>query len=244
MSRNLSDLRLAPGDALFLDFDGTLAELRDDPDAVRLDAGTEAALARLAARLSGALALLSGRDIRDLDRRTPRALWRAGGHGLEVSEPGSPPPPTPRGPVAEMLERLDAAVAGFPGARIEVKGPILAIHYRAAPEAGESLIAAAKAEAERNADHVAQAGHMVVEVKPASANKGRALRALAARAPFAGRRPVMIGDDTTDEDAIAAALDLGGVGVRVGPGESAAGYRAADPAEVRAWIAREAARLG
>ena len=81
---------------------------------------------------------------------------------------------------------------------------------------------------------------MVVEVKPASAHKGTALRALMTRAPFAGRRPVMLGDDTTDEDAIAAALALGGVAVKVGAGPSAAPLRAPDPAAVRAWIAREA----
>lgn len=243
MTAALGTLRLTPEDALFLDFDGTLAELRDDPDAVRLDPATEAALAALAAGLGGALALLSGRDLRDLDRRTPRGLWRAGGHGLETAEPGKAPPPAPAGPAAEVLERLEAGVAVFPGARIEVKGPILAIHYRAAPEAGEALIALARAEAARTPDHVAQAGHMVVEVKPARANKGRALEALAARAPFLGRRPVMIGDDRTDEDAILAACEIGGIGVRVGEGPSAAEFRARDPAEVRTWLAREAARL-
>ncbi len=244
MTADLALLRLTPEDALFLDFDGTLSELQDDPDASRLDPATEAALGRLATALGGALALLSGRDIRDLDARTPRGLWRAGGHGLETAEPDRAPPPTPAGPDATTLARLEAVVAGFPGARIEVKGPILAIHYRAAPEAGETLIEAARAEAARLANHVAQAGHMVVEVKPASANKGRALTALSALPPFAGRRPVMIGDDRTDEDAIVAALDLGGIGVRVGEGPSMAEYRAKDPVQVRAWVAREAARLG
>jgi trehalose 6-phosphate phosphatase len=82
---------------------------------------------------------------------------------------------------------------------------------------------------------------MVVEVKPAGAHKGTALRRLSALPPFAGRRPVMLGDDTTDEDAIEAALALGGVGVKIGPGASAASLRAPDPAAVRAWLAREAA---
>jgi trehalose 6-phosphate phosphatase len=82
---------------------------------------------------------------------------------------------------------------------------------------------------------------MVVEVKPAAAHKGRALRRLAAQAPFAGRRPVMLGDDTTDEDAIAAAQALGGIGVKVGEGVSVARLRTPDPAAVRAWLAREAA---
>ena len=80
---------------------------------------------------------------------------------------------------------------------------------------------------------------MVVEVKPAAAHKGAALRRLAAAPPFAGRRPVMLGDDTTDEDAIAAAQDLGGLAVKVGPGPTAARLRAPDPAAVRAWLARE-----
>ena len=83
---------------------------------------------------------------------------------------------------------------------------------------------------------------MVVEVKPEAAHKGSTLRRLMRRAPFAGRRPVMIGDDTTDEDAIEAAIALGGLGVKVGAGASAAALRAPDPAAVRAWIVREAAR--
>jgi trehalose 6-phosphate phosphatase len=240
---NLADLTLDPGDALFLDLDGTLAELRDDPDAVGLDASTTAALETLGRHLTGAIVLISGRDIRDLDARTPRGLWRAGGHGLEVAEPGVAPAAMPAGPDGDMLSRLAACVADLPGARIEIKGPIVALHYRAAPEAGPALIAAAEAEAALASDHVAQAGHMVVEVKPATANKGRALAALAGRAPFAGRRPIMIGDDTTDEDAMRAATALGGFGVKVGPGESVARYRAPDPAAVRAWIAAEAARL-
>ncbi len=80
---------------------------------------------------------------------------------------------------------------------------------------------------------------MVVEVKPAAAHKGTALRRLAAAPPFAGRRPLMIGDDTTDEDAIAAAQDLGGLGVKIGQGLSAARLRAPGPPAVRAWLARE-----
>ena len=116
-----------------------------------------------------------------------------------------------------------------------------ALHYRAAPDAEGDALAAAKRAAAAGDGLVWQAGKMVVEVKPAAAHKGTALRALASRPPFAGRRPVMLGDDTTDEDAIAAAQALGGLGVKVGPGDSAARLRAPDPAAVRAWIAREAA---
>jgi trehalose 6-phosphate phosphatase len=124
--------------------------------------------------------------------------------------------------------------------RLELKGPVAALHFRAAPDAEGACIAAAKAAAAEAPGHVHQAGKMVVEVKPATAHKGSALRRMMERAPFAGRRPVMLGDDTTDEDAIAAAQALGGIGVKVGIGPSVATLRAPEPAAVRAWIAREA----
>ena len=132
------------------------------------------------------------------------------------------------------------ALAARPGIRLELKGPVAALHYRAAPDAEFDCKAAAQQAAALAEGLVWQAGKMVVEVKPAAAHKGTALRGLAARPPFAGRRPVMIGDDTTDEDAIAAAEALGGLGVKVGPGASAATLRTPDPAAVRAWLAREA----
>jgi len=236
----LATLRLGPADALFLDLDGTLAEIVDDPDSVRLADETVGDLARIGARLGGALAVVSGRDLRDLARRTPPGLWRLGGHGLEVLPPDAVPPEAPPTLPEAVLAPL-RALARQPGVRLELKGPVAALHYRAAPDAEFDAKAAAQAAAAAGEDLVWQAGKMVVEVKPASAHKGRALRALAARPPFAGRRPVMIGDDTTDEDAIAAAEALGGVGVKVGPGASTASLRIPDPAGLRAWLAREAA---
>ncbi len=238
----LEDLRLAAGDALFLDFDGTLAEIGPDPDAIRLDEATAAALERIASWLGGALVLLSGRDLRDLAARTPAGLWRAGGHGLELLPPGALPPPTPPPPPRPVLDRLTAATR-VPGVRLERKGPVLAVHYRAAPEAGAAMIAAAAEAAALAPGFVHQVGKMVVEVKPDTAHKGTALRRIAASAPFAGRRPVMLGDDTTDEDAIIAAQELGGIGVKIGPGPSAARLRSPDPAAVRAWLAEQAANF-
>jgi trehalose 6-phosphate phosphatase len=239
---DLADLRLEAGDALFLDFDGTLAEIGPDPDAIALPSGTAEALARLAMRLDGALALLSGRDIRDLARRIPGDVWRLGGHGLETIPPGAPAPAAPPPLAAAVLAPLRTAAA-MPGVRLELKGPVAALHYRAAPEAEAACLAAAGQAAALAPDLVAQAGKMVVEVKPAAAHKGSALRRLMQAPPFAGRRPVMLGDDTTDEDAIEVAQDLGGVGVKVGPGPSAARWRTPSPASVRAWLGREADRL-
>jgi trehalose 6-phosphate phosphatase len=236
---DLVGLQLAEGDALFLDFDGTLAELGPDPDAIHLPEATAAALDRLAARLNGALALLSGRDIRDLASRTPAGLWRLGGHGLETIAPFAAVPPSPPSLPEAALAPLRAATA-MDGVRLELKGPVAALHYRAAPDAAAACIEAAEAAAGSGTDLVAQAGKMVVEVKPSSAHKGTALRHLMQAPPFRGRRPVMLGDDTTDEDAIAAAQALGGVGVKVGPGPSTARLRTTSPASVRAWLARAA----
>lgn len=236
---DLGGVRLAAGDALFLDFDGTLAEIGPDPDAILLPPATGAALARLALRLGGAVAILSGRDLRDLASRTPPDVWRAGGHGLEMLPPGAAPPPAPP-PLPEIVLSPLRAVARAPGVRLETKGPVAALHYRAAPEMQLRCVAAATMAAGAAPGLVHQPGKMVVEVKPADAHKGRALRALCAAPPFAGRRPVMLGDDTTDEDAFLAAHDLGGLAVKVGPGPTAAGLHAPDPAAVRAWLEREA----
>lgn len=236
---DLEGLRLGPGDALFLDFDGTLAEIGPDPGAIRLPDGTHEALGGLAHRLGGALALISGRDLRDLVSRTPQGVWRLGGHGIEVLPPGLPPPAPPPPPDEAMLMPLRAA-AGHPRVRLEIKGPVAALHFRAAPEAEAACLAAAKEASDLVVGHVVQAGKMVVEVKPAEAHKGAALRRVMAMRPFVGRRPVMLGDDTTDEDAMAAALELGGVAVKVGAGTSVARLRARHPAAVRAWVAREA----
>ncbi len=240
----LDSLRLSPGDALFLDFDGTLAEIGPDPAAIRLEDGMTATLADLAARLGGALAILSGRSLRDLAARTPSTVWRVGAHGLEVAAPGaethigSEPPPER---VLAPLRRVEAA---FGGVTLEMKGGVVALHYRAEPTAKDACIEAARQAAAAVPGYVVQQGKMVVEVKPEAANKGESLKALCAAPPFAGRRPVMIGDDATDEDAIGAALALGGVGVKVGAGETAAPLRAADPGEVRAWLRREASGNG
>lgn len=238
----LDGLRLRADDALFLDFDGTLAELGPDPDAIRLPDATLADLERLADRLGGALAVISGRDLRDLAARTPAGLWRAGGHGLEIAAPLAEPPPPPAPPPPGVLAPLQALA--IPGVRLELKGPVAALHFRAAPEAEAACLAAAAEAAAVLPGLVAQAGKMVVEVKPATAHKGSALRRMMTSAPFAGRRPVMLGDDATDEDAILAAEALGGIGVKIGPGPSAASLRAPDPVAARAWIAREAGDAG
>ncbi|MEM9706968.1 MAG: trehalose-phosphatase [Pseudomonadota bacterium] len=221
--------------ALFLDFDGTLTPIIDEPDRCALTDEMSSILHALSKRFSGALAVISGRDIRDLSRRTPVELWRVGGHGLEVLEPNGKPNPAPLSS-PDFLGAVEAVTSDFPGVWVEKKGAILAIHFRQAPEVGAALGERLNALARTLPDYRFQAGKMVFELKPKAANKGVALASLCARPPFSGRTPVMVGDDTTDEDGFLAAKRLGGFGVKVGEGETGADYALKDPEDVGRWL--------
>ncbi|MEL7109209.1 MAG: trehalose-phosphatase [Pseudomonadota bacterium] len=222
--------------ALFLDFDGTLAPLQDDPDTVDLPEFGAETLFRLQAKLAGAIVLISGRDIRDLSSRTPIELMRAGGHGLEICAPGEAPPSFPDPISPDILAQVAAITDLFEGVRIEEKGPVLAIHFRQNPEAETQLVTKLMALAETIDGYKAQHGKMVIELKPLRANKGTALRSIMNTETFADRIPVMVGDDVTDEDAMRTAIELGGYGIKVGPGTTLAEYRFDDPKGVWAWL--------
>lgn len=230
--------RLTRRQALFLDFDGTLAPIQDDPDSVELPEGGAALLTRIADGLDGALCVLSGRDLRDLARRTPSGIWRAGGHGLERCPPGEQPGERTAAAPEGLLEDILSAMADLRGVRVEAKGPVIAVHYRQAPTLRDAVASRLDARLSDQPGYRLQAGKMVFEAKPADAHKGRALDALRQDPPFAGRVPVMIGDDTTDEEAMSAAMAAGGWAARVGPGESVAAYGFNTPDEVWRWLRR------
>ena len=216
---------LDAGDALFLDFDGTLAGLQDDPETVFLAPGMADVLETLARRLDGALAILSGRDAGDLSARVPGGLWRIGNHGLIPLAPGASAPDV-RGAAPDAVRAaMEEVSSRFSGTRVEVKGPVLALHYRQVPEAAVSLGKALAEAGLTSAGYRLQHGKFVFEAKPEDANKGRALVRMMLEPPFAGRRPVMIGDDTTDEDAFREANRLGGLTVKVGAGDTVARHR-------------------
>ena len=226
--------------ALFLDFDGTLVEIAPRPDAVRVPETLPRLLQRLAVGLNGALAVVSGRAMRDLDHFLPVPIAKAGDHGATLRPvPDEPPevPPLPHAPTA-WRARAVAWLERHPGALIEDKEHGFVLHYRLAPEAGpeakamlESLVA------EDPARFTLLEARMAWELRPRGASKGTAVQALMARAPFAGRVPVFIGDDVTDEEGMAAARGFGGQGWRL---QDAFG----SPAALRDWLALAAAPPG
>ena len=222
--------------ALFLDFDGTLAPLQDDPDTVALPHGGDQTLLRLSVLLNGALVLISGRDIRDLSIRTPEMLWRAGGHGLEICRPGQTPSLHRETVSQDLRDAADRIIAPYDHVRIEDKGPVLAIHFRQNPAAEQALLNRLQALALQSDGYKAQHGKMVIELKPERANKGAALEQMMQSPPFAGRVPVMVGDDTTDEDAMQVAAKLGGFGIKVGDGATFARHRFKNTAIVWQWL--------
>ena len=213
---------LSPDDAVFLDFDGTLASLQDDADSVFLAQGMDRVLRACANRLDGALAVMSGRDLDDLSRRVPDSLWRFGNHGLRASAPGGLATESPAAAPNGLVAALSGISDTYAGVRLEPKGPVLAVHYRAAPGVEAELKSALSGAIAPFADYSLQHGKMVFEAKPSAANKGACLLRAMQSKPFLGRRPIMIGDDTTDEDAFAAAQSADGIAVKVGEGATVA----------------------
>jgi len=210
---------------LFLDFDGTLADFQDNPDDVHLTESECELLRALNQHLSGAIAFISGRDIRDLAKRTPKEIWRIGNHGLYSAPPLTmPPSELPEFP-KDLLQDILDVTSSHKGVWTEQKGPVIAVHTRANPEAEPQIIKALGAMISGHEDYCLQNGHNVIEVKPITANKGAGLLRQMDIPPFKGGIAVMIGDDTTDEDAFAAAASLGGFGIKIGLGPTNAPYR-------------------
>jgi trehalose 6-phosphate phosphatase len=209
-----------PDLGLFLDVDGTLLEFAATPHAVDVPAHLIELLYRLSAQSDGAVALVSGRSLDDLDRLfAPHRFSGAGVHGCELRQPdGRLITPSVDG---EAIKTLHEQVGDFddeiPGVLIEYKPYGAAIHYRLCPEAEHSVLAYAQAVLARCATgFTLQRGKYVYEIKLAAYTKGSAIRALMELPPFRGRQAVFIGDDVTDEDGFEAVNLVGGISVRVG----------------------------
>jgi trehalose 6-phosphate phosphatase len=225
--------------ALLLDLDGTLLDIAPTPEAVVVPPGLIASLRALRTRLGGALAMISGRPVEQIEALLPDAVTAiVGEHGAAIR-------PAP----GAALERHDLPMppdawfaagariaAAHPGALFERKAHGFVLHYRGAPEAGPALREAMAALVDGSDRFGMTPARMAWELRPNGADKGSAVRGVMARAPFAGRLPVFIGDDVTDEDGIAEAQRQGGAGLRVPEVFGA-------PAGVRAWL-RDAADGG
>jgi trehalose 6-phosphate phosphatase len=224
--------------SLFLDFDGTLVEIADRPDAVRVDASLQALLRALHTCLHGRLVLISGRPAREVRQLTGfYAGTIVGSHGMEMTWADG------RVHAAERPESLDsvlgamrALAAQLPGVIVEDKPLGAALHFRRVPAAEPDCIALAADLAERHGLHL-QHGKMMVEVRAPGGDKGLALAAVMAEPAYAATRPVFMGDDLTDEPGFATAAALDGTGVLVGARRpSAAVYALSDVAAVRRWL--------
>ncbi|WP_082555081.1 trehalose-phosphatase [Devosia sp. Root635] len=226
--------------AIFTDFDGTLVEIAETPDAVEVPEALAQQLERAVRELDSAFAVLTGREIADIDRfLAPLHLPIAGAHGTQrrradgVVETVDPAAIIGAEEIAHAISPL---VAANPTLLLETKEGAVALHYRQAPELEAAVRIAMEEAVHSVTDFTLVPGKMVLEARPRAASKGQALRAFMREEPFLGRTPIFIGDDTTDEDAFIAAQDLGGVGIKLGEGDTAARMRIANVASVHALI--------
>lgn len=232
---------LASANALFLDIDGTLLEFAEDPAGVHVDADLATMLPALARKLGGAIALITGRRIVDVDRLFPVAtLPVAGQHGCERrSADGTlhTHAPSPSG-LVQMRDALTDLAARHDGLIFEDKGHSLALHYRQAPQLAAHVHRTLRAQIAESSlgGWRLQPGKGILEVKPEGRDKGTAILDYMREAPFRGRAPAFLGDDATDEYGFAAVAQLGGIAVKVGKGPTTARYRLRDVAAVRRWL--------
>lgn len=225
-------------DALFLDLDGTLADIAATPDLVAIAPAMREALALAAVRLGHRVAVISGRRIDDVDRliRLPR-ICLAGIHGLERRLAGGElVRALPSSGLQDARHELRALAERQPRLLVEDKGLGIAVHFRLAPDLAHVAEHAARAAAEAHG-LVLQPGKMVFEVREHGADKGIAVHDFMSGTPFEGSRPIFVGDDHTDETGFAATRIFGGYGILVGdPRPTEATYRLPDVAAVQHWL--------
>jgi trehalose 6-phosphate phosphatase len=226
--------------AFFLDLDGTLLEIEETPDAVGAGPDENRLLKELVASAGGAVAVISGRALARIDQiLAPLVLPAAGQHGAERRDANGLRhrhrfPANVLRPVAVGIRSFAAQHQGLV---FEDKGASVALHYRKAPQLARVAQAAVRDAAGPLGEAVeVQDGKMVVELKPAGCDKGKAIAQFMQEAPFAGREPVFIGDDATDEYGFRVVNAMGGHTVKVGEGPSVARWRLENPASTRAWL--------
>ena len=228
--------------AILLDVDGTILDIAATPDKVMASDSLRRTLARLSERTGGATALVSGRPLDNLDRIfAPLRLPSIGGHGAEMR-------PSVAAEIRRLPKTLDrnlksklaAIAATAPGVLVEDKGYAMALHYRLAPNLEGACQGRRRGDQCRTAPGLIEVlpGKAVIEVKQAGFNKGSAVRELMRYPPFAGRRPIFIGDDVTDETAFAVMPEFHGLPISVGRVVPGVTNQFDTPRDVRRWLQR------
>jgi trehalose 6-phosphate phosphatase len=229
--------------AILLDVDGTILDLAATPREVRVPPSLRHDMTRLSERTGGAVALVSGRSLNDLDLLfSPLLLPAIGGHGAEFRpRVGGELDLRRTTPLDKALKREFAKVAEIgPGILIEDKGYSLGLHYRLAPDLGDAVQAAVdRIRAEHpSAPIEILRGKSVIEIKQAGFNKGTGVRELMRYPPFTGRHPIFIGDDVTDESVFEIIAEFDGLAFSVGRMVAGVDGHFEEPEAVRGWLTR------
>ncbi len=223
--------------AIFLDLDGTVAELVAHPDAVQLDRSTLRLLETLSEKVGRALAVVSGREIAVVDRLLrPLVLPVAGVHGLERRDARGIIHSRDAADISSIVSDLEKAIGHEVGVVIERKPGAIALHYRLRPELERRCRDIVHGVVGKRPDLCLLQGKMVYEIMPRGSDKGGAIQAFLSESPFHGRRPIFAGDDLTDEAGFSVVNARNGVSIKIGGGESAARFRAHDVRQFRAWL--------
>lgn len=229
--------RVTPQTALFLDFDGTLVELAAQPELVQIPPHLILTLSTLAAQLDGALALVSGRSLTDLDGfLAPLQLPSAGEHGAQRRSADATLSMAPAADMQRVLKAAQSLAAHHSGLRLELKSRALSLHYRHAPELENLCLQVMREAVGASRGFELMQGKLVIDVKPLGFSKGTAITAFMQEAPFAGRMPLFAGDDVTDEAGFEAVQRLGGQAIKVGAGPTVARHRCASVQHFAAWL--------
>jgi trehalose 6-phosphate phosphatase len=227
--------------ALFLDFDGTLADIAPHPQAVVLHQDALHAVGCAYQLLSGAVAIVSGRRIAEIDDfLTPLALPMAGEHGAQrrnsLGEYAQLDSQRMALIMAPLLQAAGQLADQHPELLLEPKNSGFALHYRMAPALYTVCFKTLDALLKQAPQFTLMRGKYVLEIVPTMVDKGAAIGSFMCEVPFAGRIPVFAGDDVTDEAGFTAVQALGGHGIKVGAGPTAAQHRCPNPAALRAWL--------
>jgi len=239
----ISDLRKR---AILLDIDGTILDIAPSPPQVWVPTGLRRTLSRLAELTAGAVALVSGRSLNDIDLIfSPLQLAAIGGHGAEMRTSAGAEPQMRVGRLGAALKRKLATVVELgPGILVEDKGYSLALPYRLAPEKADALRAAVEGICAGVPPGTIDilTGKLVMEIKATGVNKADAVCELMSCPPFADRKPIFIGDDTTDVPVFGIIAKFGGLGFSVGRIVADVDGHFDTPETVRSWLARIAAQ--